>query len=662
MVQCPSCHSYNESGAGYCSQCGDSLLKARERRPLGGWVPGLLKFSAGLLAILMIVVTIVAFIPEPEDRAPVPLQRVDRRKIPAREIDRVEHTRPKLDGAPSGPVDDSGPLEPSVINKMAREAIVVLELRSEDDRALRDIHGVLVSSGGVVLSRFRPLLGAYGGNCRLAALGNSRVEILGLSHYDELRDLSLVRVNTGDRELGFLPILEDPPDSIFEKGDSLHLFSGYRLKTGAISEPRFVTSGGVVGLRLAREPPIVPETFLAIDPYGYLLGFCRPLVGGLRVLEEGETVQDKDFRVFVDPALSLVPQLEFPVVLTLQQLTRQFFEGTFADLMKRGDRAYRRKNWGEAIDLFLRAEARTRVDGVPQEDVDRLYSRLRESYLQELERLQGARRLSEAADLAEAALEYLPQDTTLWSKLAEARFGLGLLRAGIDALLEIKDLEGGEEVGKRLESAYRQFASQALSQGNGSRAERVYIEGLQEAPTSGHLHFELAKLYQQWEAYDDAIRLFQRAAELDRSLADRVAVYLDKIDDILKRRDAVIIPLAEGTQLISTKLTIDDRHEFPFIVDTGATHTTLPSSFAVEMGYNPQRGDVVQVGTAGGVVTGHRIRLGSVSLGGYTVRNLYVIVLPDSVGLRSGLLGLNFLQYFKYSVDAKRGEFRLERN
>jgi predicted aspartyl protease len=58
-----------------------------------------------------------------------------------------------------------------------------------------------------------------------------------------------------------------------------------------------------------------------------------------------------------------------------------------------------------------------------------------------------------------------------------------------------------------------------------------------------------------------------------------------------------------------------------------------------------------------------RIRLVSISLQGYAVHNLPVIVLPDSKGrsLNLNLLGLNFLNYFKYSVDSTRGEFRLER-
>ena len=40
---------------------------------------------------------------------------------------------------------------------------------------------------------------------------------------------------------------------------------------------------------------------------------------------------------------------------------------------------------------------------------------------------------------------------------------------------------------------------------------------------------------------------------------------------------------------------VNDGWEYPFIVDTGASHTTIPRKFALEMGYNPQRGERVGV-------------------------------------------------------------------
>lgn len=106
---------------------------------------------------------------------------------------------------------------------------------------------------------------------------------------------------------------------------------------------------------------------------------------------------------------------------------------------------------------------------------------------------------------------------------------------------------------------------------------------------------------------------------------------------------------------------LDGRIEAEFVIDTGATYTAISESLARSLGYAFERGERVTVLTAGGRMQVRRIRLASVSLQGYAVHNLQVLVLPDTKGRSLNLLGLNFLNYFKYSVDSTRGEFRLER-
>ena len=106
---------------------------------------------------------------------------------------------------------------------------------------------------------------------------------------------------------------------------------------------------------------------------------------------------------------------------------------------------------------------------------------------------------------------------------------------------------------------------------------------------------------------------------------------------------------------------LDGRMEETFVIDTGATYTAISETLARRLGYAFERGERINVTTAAGRMQVRRIRLVSVSLQGYAVHNLPVIVLPDSKGRSLNLLGLNFLNYFKYSVDSTRGEFRLER-
>ena len=108
---------------------------------------------------------------------------------------------------------------------------------------------------------------------------------------------------------------------------------------------------------------------------------------------------------------------------------------------------------------------------------------------------------------------------------------------------------------------------------------------------------------------------------------------------------------------------IDGHAAFTFIVDTGATYTSIPESLAQNLGYDTDSPRVERklVAGVGGRLSVPVIRVQALNVGGYAVSNLEVIVLPDSSTPNFGLLGMNFLRNFKYTVDSARSELRLER-
>lgn len=81
-----------------------------------------------------------------------------------------------------------------------------------------------------------------------------------------------------------------------------------------------------------------------------------------------------------------------------------------------------------------------------------------------------------------------------------------------------------------------------------------------------------------------------------------------------------------------------------FLVDTGATSTTLPQGLAERLGLT--RGEAVRSSTAGGVVQGYRT-LADVQLqGGVSASRLPVTVLP---ALDAPLLGMDLLGRMQFS-------------
>jgi len=79
-----------------------------------------------------------------------------------------------------------------------------------------------------------------------------------------------------------------------------------------------------------------------------------------------------------------------------------------------------------------------------------------------------------------------------------------------------------------------------------------------------------------------------------------------------------------------------------FMVDTGASGIALTGSDAKALGLSWTEDELRPVGRgASGVVIGKAVRLGSVSVGDYTVRNVDAVILPN--GLDVSLLGQSFL-------------------
>lgn len=82
-----------------------------------------------------------------------------------------------------------------------------------------------------------------------------------------------------------------------------------------------------------------------------------------------------------------------------------------------------------------------------------------------------------------------------------------------------------------------------------------------------------------------------------------------------------------------------------FMVDTGATSVSLSRSDAQRAGVDWQRGQPIQLNTAGGVVVGHRLTLTAVTVNGVTLSNVEAVVMPTEMPF--ALLGNSFLSRFQ---------------
>jgi clan AA aspartic protease (TIGR02281 family) len=95
------------------------------------------------------------------------------------------------------------------------------------------------------------------------------------------------------------------------------------------------------------------------------------------------------------------------------------------------------------------------------------------------------------------------------------------------------------------------------------------------------------------------------------------------------------------------------------LLDTGASLTFIPKRVAKKLGLPVKQR--AQITTAAGLIMVDLVELPEISVGGATVKNLTVAAFDIPSQKSEGLLGLDFLNHFKVSIDTVSGELDLEK-
>lgn len=126
---------------------------------------------------------------------------------------------------------------------------------------------------------------------------------------------------------------------------------------------------------------------------------------------------------------------------------------------------------------------------------------------------------------------------------------------------------------------------------------------------------------------------------------------------------SIAVPFNSSKKAIMLSTKIDGHEPATFILDSGATYTSISRSLAIELGYDLDSAPKVRITTANGRVTIPKITLESLTLNGYTVHNVEATVmdLPESIPFK-GLLGLNFIKRQRVTIDAASSQLILQAN
>ncbi len=121
----------------------------------------------------------------------------------------------------------------------------------------------------------------------------------------------------------------------------------------------------------------------------------------------------------------------------------------------------------------------------------------------------------------------------------------------------------------------------------------------------------------------------------------------------------VIKLTARGSHYLITGI-INDDVETELMIDTGASFTVINQTLLNSLNTPPNYLGTLQVNTANGVIEAQRYQLESFQIGQQRISNFEVLVIENHAGY--GLLGMNFLENFKFNINQQVNELELTKN
>ena len=124
------------------------------------------------------------------------------------------------------------------------------------------------------------------------------------------------------------------------------------------------------------------------------------------------------------------------------------------------------------------------------------------------------------------------------------------------------------------------------------------------------------------------------------------------------------VPLMGHDNALFLRVQVPGGSEMTFLLDTGATYCALSARKANQLGVRPRPEDPrVTVTTGSGVLKAPLVVLPSLVVGGFEERDIETLIILNHPvpGDLEGILGLSFLNRFRFTIDPEASELILRR-
>lgn len=195
-------------------------------------------------------------------------------------------------------------------------------------------------------------------------------------------------------------------------------------------------------------------------------------------------------------------------------------------------------------------------------------------------------------------------------------------------------------------------------------AVAAFNEVLRLAPNSADVRYQLALAYLMLNDKNGALREYEALKGVNAELADRLH---PRIKEHIPPKSFKTLVSSGPTQPKSTRVTVAGNHvlvpvslshagkivQATLMLDTGASSTLISRELASRLNIDARSGTPARFQVVGGgTVDGWRAKLDQMVVGPHAKSGIDVAVVVESGAFPfDGLLGMNFLRSYKYSID-----------
>lgn len=202
---------------------------------------------------------------------------------------------------------------------------------------------------------------------------------------------------------------------------------------------------------------------------------------------------------------------------------------------------------------------------------------------------------------------------------------------------------------------YQDWFSEMMEADNLYDAARTIDSARVFFPENPEIHLLSVRLALAQKDWEEAQQLLYSRQYPD-FLLDKTKNLDNEISDLKSQEESIVIRFMPHAKHIPVKGKLNESLFQYFIVDTGASMTTIPSATARKLGIRiNDKLPVRRIYTAGGIIEAPETILASIEIDGWVIYDLKTLIvdLPRQDG--TGLLGLNYLNHFNMTLDSEKG-------